>query len=193
MTNKPLSYWHLKKEDHCCSHEKTEGWGAPLGGEEPSDGASATSVSMTTQESSLAGRLSSLWACLGVQGWGRRAQAKTKGLMRIQWREQMGRAAGGLEWTTGSDSRLGGYLCWWVIVLREWRWVERWAWNHDGLGGAARRFLGNDWRLEAKHMGRRWVEREFLLSCLLRASYFWVLGWLNYIHIVYFSPRNTHR
>lgn len=27
------------------------------------------------------------------------------------------------------------------MVLREWRWIERWAWNHDGLGGAVRRVL----------------------------------------------------
>ena len=142
--------------------------------------------SMTTQESSLAGRLSSLWARLRGQGWGRRAQAETKGLMWIQWGEQMGRAAGGLERTTGSDT-----LCWWVMVLREWRWVERWAWNNDGLGGAGRKVLRKWLKAGGQAHGQEMSRKRVLIEPFTDSFLFLGTGLTKLYTYCLFQP-NKH-
>lgn len=74
--------------------------GTPLGGQEPRDGAPATSVSMKIQESWLAARLRS------PRGWGKGAQVEAKGRLGTEWGEQGSWEQGGELWGCGEDNRV---------------------------------------------------------------------------------------
>lgn len=162
--------------------------GAPLGGRSPV--MSLSHLCLHDNPGVLTCRQTEPLGLPGVQGLRQEGSGQDKGPNADPVERADGEQQG-----LGVDNRVRqqvrGYLCWWVIVLREWRWVERWALLEPWRTGPSREILRKWLKAGGQAHGQR--RRESSCWAVYWELYFWVLGWLNYIHIVYFSPRNTHR